>query len=375
MSNNSRWNLKYRPSRFSDVVGQEHVVKFFMSVLQRHRDDGHELPLGVLFGGHSGVGKTTLARIIAAALNCNMGLDTVDPCGVCDICAPIIEGQGSVIEIDASFFGLVDNIRNLRDRLSSYSFAKYQVVIIDECHMLSREASNVLLKMFEEPPENVMFILCTTEVNQILETVRSRLIEFRFTKIAVASIVNYVQSILEQEGFKCDSDIIRKLYHLSRTNLRDVIVALEQLSLLSEGEITEDSVSEVFGDIFIHDKIIDGLLVGNYLQVMEVYEAHADYDADFKFLLEGLVNRIGERFKIALDSGDADARWYSFALREIYKFMGNRLVQINSMASARLLFYTLAESSPGEAIGKKILGRSVPKTVSGADILDVLTDS
>lgn len=372
-----RWGVSYRPNKFGEVVGQEHVVAFFNTVLGNYFNDRTALPVGFLFGGHSGVGKTTIARVVAASLNCEHR-DGIEPCGECETCASITGGTGGgVLEIDASFFGLVDNIRSLRDRLSSYSFAKYQVVILDECHMLSREASNVLLKLLEEPPENVLFIMCTTEVGKMLDTVRSRLVEFRFSLIPAKQVVGYIQTVLQQEKVTCSDELVYRLYKLSDQNLRDVLVSLEQLALLGHSEITQEQIAEVYGDVYVYDKIVNALRKGDFVESMKEYQKYMVRQPDFKQLVEGLVIHIGEKLHEAILSGTPDSAWYAYALKTLYEFLSNRMTEYKGAAAVRLLFFRmLPEKASSELVNVDAAVRSVPTVVMGDDdIFKALTSN
>jgi len=335
------WNLKFRPKKFSEVIGQTHIVQFFKIVLKHYYEKQAGLPVGVLFGGHSGVGKTTLARIIAASLNCS-SRQGVEPCGVCSSCKHIIEGEGNIFEIDASFFGSVGNMRDLRTRLSSYSFNSYEIVIVDEAHLLSREAASIFLKLLEEPPENVFFVLITTELHKILDTVRSRLLEFRFRIIRSDLIYKYLREILKEEKVECSDELIQKLYQLAQGNLRDVIVSLEQLSILGDGIITEEGVSMVCGDIHIYENVLKALLSANYAQAVDLYEKVALVQPDFKLFIDGFLSYLGGVFKEAIKSGDNIAVIYSLFFRRIYKFLSLPL-GLGQFASVNLLFSDLIE--------------------------------
>lgn len=369
----TRWALAHRPKKFSEVVGQSHVTTFFEIILKNYFEKGTDLPVGALFGGHSGVGKTTIARVIASSLNCQ-NRNGYEPCGECSSCQSIVQGTGGVLEIDASFFGLVDNIRHLRDRLASYSFRDYQVVIIDECHMLSREASNVLLKLFEEPPEKVFFILCTTEVEKILDTVRSRLVEFRFSVIDQGEVLNFLQEVLKQEGVTCDIKLLQQLIFVANNNVRDMLVSLEQLSVVSGGDIKEEHLTSAYGDVFIVEKIVDALRAGDYVDALSLYDKHAIFQADFKYLLNGVIRVLGNRLQTSLVRGGADAKWYADSLRQIYNFLHGRLLMLEGSSAARLLFSLLV---PAEFV-KEVLTHHQPQEsegeVKGEDIFNLLTD-
>lgn len=370
---NTRWALHYRPKKFKEVLGQSHVVTFFEIILRNYYEKGISLPVGALFGGHSGVGKTTIARVISASLNCSER-DGCDPCGKCSSCESIIKGTGGVYEIDASFFGLVDNIRYLRTRLASYSFQEYQVVIIDECHMLSREASNVLLKLFEEPPEKVFFILCTTEVDRMLETVRSRLVEFRFAVIDQVIVFQFLKEVLKKEEVKCDDDLLEQLIFIANNNVRDMLVSLEQLAVISGGDIKKEHLDSLYGEVFIYDKLVDSLRVGDFVGAINIYDKYVVFQSDFRHLLNGIIRVLGDRLQLSLKKGGADARWYADSLRFIYEFIHGRFFMLEGASAARLLFSLLV---PKEFV-KEVLAYRQPKSVevevAGGDIFDFLTD-
>jgi len=335
----TRWAISYRPNQFKKVLGQEAVVRFFIAILTRYYTEGGELPVGFLFGGRSGVGKTTLARIIGASLNCHKR-DGVEPCGECSSCVRIMAGEGSVIEVDASFFGLVDNIRGLRDQLQMYSVATYKVVILDEAHMMSKEAFNVLLKLLEEPPAKTLFILCTTESEKVLETVRSRLLEFRFTAIHHGLVNMYLQDLLKKEKIKCDPAVYARLYRLSNDNLRDVIVSMEQLALLGKGKVDKDLAVETFGDIFVFEKILEGIRVGDYGSVVQLYQKYNVFYTDFLRFLNEFLIIAGDHFLVAILKGSSETLFYSSLFRAIYKFR-QTAVSLKGEAAANLFFHTL----------------------------------
>jgi DNA polymerase-3 subunit gamma/tau len=362
-----RWSLTYRPKKFSEVLGQESVIKFFNYILQRHAKEANELPVGFLFGGRSGVGKTTLARIVGASLNCHHKVG-IEPCGECSMCQRIFSGQGGIREVDAAYFGLVDNIRKLREELDMYSVVDYQVVILDEVHMMSKESFNVLLKLLEEPPPSVLFILCTTEVHKVLETVRSRLVEFRFTAIPWGIIDAYLKKLLAKEGVECDPKIYHRLYKLSNDNLRDVIVSLEQLAQVGEGKITEEKVASVYGDVFIFEKVLDALWLGDYGSAVALYSQYSNYNTDFVEFLNGFLTIVGGYFTNALQSGSSKVAQYGKLLMTVYEFM-QVTPNLRGEAAAKLMFQVIIDRLGVAEIMKEVLDVGV---VSDEEALELL---
>jgi len=340
-----RWHITGRPRQFKQVLGQTHVKRFLNIILNDFFEKGAELPVGFLFGGGSGIGKTTIARIIGCSLNCEHKQGS-EPCGECNSCKKIIDGRGSVMEIDAAIFGLVANVRKLSRDLKAYTFAEYQVVILDEAHMMSTEASNVLLKLLEDPPDKVLFILCTTDITQIIGTVRSRLLEFRFRDISWLEITAYLKGLAKQEGIKCDSSLYKRLYLLSKKNFRDFIVVLEQLASLNKGVITEKEANELFGDVRVFEKVIDAMNLGDYVQMIELYQEVSSFYVDFYDFLNGLLIVLGEAFLEVVRSGSPEAKTFSKLLHAIYRFQAVSF-RLTGEAAAVQLFHILAEEGKG----------------------------
>ena len=233
---------KWRPQRFEDVCGQEHIT----SILQ------YEIAHGAcnhayLFCGSRGTGKTTCAKILAKAVNCEHPVNG-SPCGECDACRSIDAGSATdVLEIDAASNNGVDNIRDIRDEVVySPSALKYRVYIVDEVHMLSVSAFNALLKTLEEPPSHVLFILATTELHKLPATIISRCQRFEFRRIAIPVLQQRLLHIAEQEGISLDYEAARLLGKQAQGGMRDAISLLE-LCAGSRKPITVDLVNEIVG--------------------------------------------------------------------------------------------------------------------------------
>src|SRR5438552_4767602 len=195
---------KYRPQNFSELIGQEHVQKTLSNAIESKR-----LAHGYISSGQRGTGKTSVARILARCLNCVHG-PTTKPCGVCSSCIEIAEGNSvDVIEIDAASNRGINEMREVRENVR-YRPARdgYKVFIIDEAHQITKEAFNALLKTLEEPPEWVVFVLCTTEANEIPNTIASRCQHFVFRSIDFAELVNRMKEIAEQEGIDASDEVL-----------------------------------------------------------------------------------------------------------------------------------------------------------------------
>ncbi len=241
---------KYRPQKFADIVGQEHVTKTLSNALATNKF-GH----GYLFAGPKGSGKTTIARILAKALNCNgrkLGRDSFEPCNHCNSCKEITLGKSlDLIEIDAASNRGIDEIRDLREKIRfAPTSSQYKIYIIDEVHMLTKEAFNALLKTLEEPPKHAIFIMATTEPQKVLPTILSRVQRFDFHRATLAEILKLLEKIALKESMKIDDEALKLLGQLSFGSYRDALSLLEQVSSLRQtaaSKITLEQVQEILG--------------------------------------------------------------------------------------------------------------------------------
>nr|MBO2479759.1 DNA polymerase III subunit gamma/tau [Bacillota bacterium] len=235
----------WRPQRFADVVGQEHVRRTLQNALSEGR-----LAHAYLFSGPRGTGKTSLAKILAKAVNCERG-PAPEPCNECDTCRQISEGrQLDVVEIDAASHRGVDEIRELRDKVKYAPTAvRYKVYIIDEVHMLTTEAFNALLKTLEEPPPHVLFILATTEPHKIPVTILSRCQRFDFARLSTRQIVERLQQIAASQGVEAVPEALQTIAHLADGGMRDALSLLDQVISFADGKVTEEEVLLVSGGI------------------------------------------------------------------------------------------------------------------------------
>jgi DNA polymerase III subunit gamma/tau len=245
---------KYRPQTFSEIVGQQHVTRTLANAIKSNR-----VAHAYIFSGVRGVGKTTTARILAKALNCVNG-PTAEPDNTCDSCREISAGTSlDVLEIDAASNRGIDQIRELREMVRyAPASSRYKVVILDEAHQLTDEASNALLKTLEEPPERVVFILATTRSEDLVETIKSRAQLFQFRALTFKEIAEEIERIAKAENLKIDSGAVAVLARAAEGSLRDGLSLLEQAIAYSGDEITDTHVRELLG--VVAESVLDDLV-------------------------------------------------------------------------------------------------------------------
>src|SRR5437899_3885344 len=242
---------KYRPQRFSQVIGQEHVTRTLRNAIEQQR-----IAHGYIFSGHGGIGKTTIARILAMALNCR-GKDgkaekpQAEPCGVCDSCTEIRAGSAvDVIEIDAATNRGIDEIRELRDA-ARYRPARdrYKIYILDEAHQITDAAFNALLKTLEEPPPHIIFMMATTQPEDIPQTIRSRCQHFNFHAVKFDEIVAQRHEIARKENIQADDAALAVLAEAGDGSMRDAISIMDQAIAGCGAKLTGDQVRGLVGNV------------------------------------------------------------------------------------------------------------------------------
>jgi DNA polymerase-3 subunit gamma/tau len=252
---------KWRPKRFADLVGQDHVVRALTNALERGR-----LHHAYLLTGTRGVGKTTIARLLAKSLNCVTGV-TATPCGVCPACVDIDAGRFvDLLELDAASNTGIDNMREILDNARyAPTVGRYKVYLIDEVHMLSKAAFNSMLKTLEEPPEHVKFILATTDPQKIPVTVLSRCLQFNLKLLPAAQIAARLADILRAEDIAFDDSALALIAHSARGSMRDALSVLDQAIAYGAGEVREGVVRTMLGavDAEYAYRIVDALLAGD----------------------------------------------------------------------------------------------------------------
>ena len=234
---------KWRPRTFAELAGQSHVVRALGNALEQNR-----LHHAWLFTGTRGVGKTTIARILAKALNCETGI-TAHPCGECTACRQIDAGRFvDLIELDAASNTGIDNMREVLDNAQYAPTAgRFKVYIIDEVHMLSKAAFNSMLKTLEEPPGHVKFILATTDPQKIPVTVLSRCLQFNLKQMPPELVAKHLEHILSEERIPAEAAALQRIAHAAHGSMRDALSLLDQAIAFSGGELTEAAVREMLG--------------------------------------------------------------------------------------------------------------------------------
>lgn len=300
---------KLRPAGFDALVGQDHVVKAL-----RHALDQGRLHHAYLFTGTRGVGKTTIARILAKALNCEQGVSS-SPCGECSVCVAVRENRFiDLIEVDAASRTGVDDTRELLDNAQYMpSQGRYKVYLIDEVHMLSTASFNALLKTLEEPPEHVKFLLATTDPKKVPATVLSRCLQFQLKNMSREVITAYLADVLTTESVTFESGALEVIARSAAGSMRDALSLTDQAIAYGEGSLTEFDVTDMLGIVGEQDveSVLEGLRSGDPRQLMQVSATLSEQNTDFAELLGRMAEAL-HRMAVASATGANDVPlWFS----------------------------------------------------------------
>ena len=280
---------KYRPSTFSEVVGQEHILKALENSIQHNK-----LHQAYMFSGTRGVGKTTIARVFAKCLNCQTGdMPQPEPCNECSACLEIKAGRHiEFLEVDAASRTGVDDMRELLESVQyKPANARYKIYLIDEVHMLSKSSFNALLKTLEEPPPHVMFLMATTEVEKVPKTVLSRCLQLNLKIIPENQIREHIQSLLDKESIKHDEESLGLIANSAQGSIRDGLTLLDQAIAHGNGALESDQVKALLGtidqsyiiELVNHVAVSDG--DGAYLALNKITELNVEYEQVLKIII------------------------------------------------------------------------------------------
>jgi len=316
---------KWRPRRFEEVVGQQHVVKALVNSLAAER-----LHHAYLFAGTRGVGKTTVARILAKALNCAEGI-VAEPCGVCDACVAIDEGRFvDLIEVDAASRTRVDDTRELLENVQyTPTQGRFKVYLIDEVHMLSNHSFNALLKTLEEPPPHIKFLLATTDPRKLPVTVLSRCLQFNLKRLTVPQILERLEKICAEEGVTAEVEGLRGLAKGAEGSMRDALSLLDQAIAFGGGTVTLESVDSMLGTIDRDHvtRLVEGLAAGDGSALLNEIARLDEQAPDYGALLNDLMSQL-QRLAVLQLVGPRDSDEDHEALRDLAERMSPEDVQL-----------------------------------------------
>ena len=279
---------KWRPRKFSEVIGQAHVLKALINAL-----DGDRLHHAYLFAGTRGVGKTTLARVFAKALNCECGISS-EPCGECVSCIEIDEGRFvDLIEVDAASRTKVDETRALLDNVQyAPTRARFKIYLIDEVHMFSNHSFNALLKTLEEPPPHVKFLLATTDPKRLPVTVLSRCLQFNLTRLSISQLTAHLGAILDAEGVSYGAEALQLIAQSAAGSVRDALSLLDQAIAHGDGRVEPSEVAAMLGAVD-HDrvfKLLDAVIEGDGHALVLTARDLSEYVPDYAQVLAELLS-------------------------------------------------------------------------------------
>lgn len=307
---------KYRPHNFDNLVGQDNIKAILTNAFK-----SGNVTHAYLFTGPRGTGKTSTARLIAKALNCQNLKDGFEPCDKCELCNDINEGRLiDLIEIDAASNRGIDEVRDLKEKINfAPSRSKYKIYIVDEVHMMTKEAFNALLKTLEEPPEHVYFILATTEVHKIPETIISRCQRFDFRRIEMKALMTRLSYIAQKEGIEAEDGAIELISKFSNGGLRDAIGLLEQLS--AEKKLSLEQVENVLGvsNTTLMGKLFESLMNKNANEGLKIIHELHDQGSDLKQFTHEFVDTLRQKMIESVMQGNVELTGNLIGMIEIFQ--------------------------------------------------------
>jgi DNA polymerase III subunit gamma/tau len=332
---NRSLHLKYRPQTLSELIGQKFIKETLIAALEHQ-----QIAPAYLFAGPRGTGKTSTARILASSLNCqDSKKPTINPCGQCSSCHSIANGTAlDVLEIDAASHNGVDDARELIERSNFVAtVGRYRIFILDECHMLTSAAQNALLKLLEEPPQRVVFILCTTELHKVLPTIISRCQTFNYRAISTETIEIYLTAITQQEEIAADPKAIFSIARIANGGMRDALQLLEQLSLRGT-RITLIDVMEAVGDIPPAElrKLIVNIVTGDAIAVLQISQHLIDSGKSTQLILANLLQVYRDLLLVKSTIPNRSALVCSLSTRQLEKLAQMMSEEVINSSLARL---------------------------------------
>ena len=363
---------KWRPMIFDDVVGQEHIT----NTLKRSISTG-KIAHSYVFTGTRGVGKTTTARILARALNCEKG-PTPDPCGECDACVAAVNGSNfNIAEFDAASNSGVNDVKELMEAVNYVPMGNgenYRVFLIDEAHSLSKQAWNSLLKTLEEPPANVLFIFATTEPEKILQTILSRSIRFDFRPISQEAIFRQLAKICKTELIEFQDNALRLIAQKANGSMRDSLSLLEQVRAFCEGELSEENTRKILGLVSMetYSKIFETAASQSERkasEILEIFDKALEEGFDISEFLDGMLSFLRMLMFLKIKENGETAGNFEGILRN---FGEGDILRMSEMVSAaqKELQYSTFRRFAAERLLVKIA--TMDKTVTVRQILEFL---
>jgi DNA polymerase-3 subunit gamma/tau len=343
---------KWRPANFEQMVGQEHVLQALINAL-----DSERLHHAYLFSGTRGVGKTTVARILAKSLNCDTGISS-KPCGKCSSCLEIDEGRSvDLIEIDAASRTGVDDMRELLDNVQYVpTRGRFKIYLIDEVHMLSKHSFNALLKTLEEPPPHIKFLLATTDPQKLPVTVLSRCLQFNLKRMLKQQIQTHLQYLLDEEKIEFDLGALASLASAADGSMRDALSLLDQAIAYGAGSVLQDTVEAMLGAVsgdYLF-KLIDALLLQDSAAMIREARNITSHNPDYQRVCAEMISLLQQ---IALHQCGIDVESENDLLDERIAGLATQM----SMEETQLYYQIMLQGrhdldiSPDQALGFEML--------------------